>query len=80
MNKEYIYKNAKEELKEFKGSWAYDDYFLDENGKKYFFESLEGDKMIPSNMNDNDIVEYIVHSIKENDFIHQALMYKLFER
>lgn len=72
MNIEYIYNKVENIIKEKYGTkrWCYTDFFLDENGKKYFIEQIETDNEILPDWDDEEIIEHICNGISSSMFLY----------
>lgn len=67
MNIDYIYNECKERMSPHKGTWAYDDYFIDDKGKQYFIDTLlSEDNYINCFYGDDAKVDYICDCLNEN--------------
>jgi hypothetical protein len=65
MDIKFIYDKVKMWVEEFYGKsrWCYTDYFLDDDGYRYFAEQIKTDKDITTDMNNDDIVEHIEEAL-----------------
>jgi hypothetical protein len=67
MDISFIYNECKSRLSEYKGTWIYDDFFKDSLGRRYFEDSVRGDKYVnPEVMSDDEIVDHIVYELNKN--------------
>ena len=73
MDISFIYDQCKPRLSRYKGTWVFDDFFKDSLGRKYFEESVRGDKYInPYVMCDDEIVDHIVYELEKNKMINDV--------
>lgn len=74
MNIEHIYNSVEKFIKKSFGTkrWCYTDFFLDENGKKYFIEQIRTDNEILPDWDDEDIIEHICDNLSSNMFMYDA--------